>query len=105
MNNSKILANLGIFSFGVAVGSFAAVTVVREAIPLRDHVWAIGISVAFAVPILAALAVWYLRVVSACRRVLGAKGGEVINTILTFQVVSIALLFLILMSIFYAAIV
>jgi hypothetical protein len=98
------VANLGIFSFGVAVGSFAAVTVVREAIPLRDHAWAVGISVASGVPILIALAFWYLRVVNACRRVLGDKGGEVINAILTFQVVSIALLFLILMSIFYAAI-
>ncbi len=104
MNNSKILANLGIFGFGVAVGSFAAVTVVREAIPLRDHVWAIGISVASAVPILVALTFWYLRVVRACRRVLGERGGEVINAILTFQVVSTVLLFLILMSIFYAAI-
>lgn len=104
MNNSKVLTNFGIFLFGVAVGSFTAVTVVREAIPLRDHVWAIGISVATAVPILIALAFWYLRVVNACRRVLGVKGGEVINAILTFQIVSNALLLLILMSIFYAAI-
>jgi hypothetical protein len=104
LNNSKIIASLGIFAFGVAVGSFAAVTVIREAVPLRDHVWAIAISVASAVPILIALTVWYLRVVSACRRVLGAKGGEVINGILTFQMVSTALLILILMSIFYAAI-
>ena len=104
MNNSKTLTNLGIFALGLAVGCFTAVTVVREAIPLRDHVWAIGISVVCAVPILLALVLWYIRVVSACRRVLGAKGGEVINAILTFQVVSTVLLFLILMSIFYAAI-
>jgi hypothetical protein len=104
LNNSKILANFAIFAFGLAVGSFAAVTVVREAVPLRDHVWAIAISVVCAVPILIALAFWYLRVVSACRRVLGVKGGEVITAILTFQIVSNVLLLLILMSIFYAAI-
>jgi hypothetical protein len=104
LNNSRIFANLAIFSFGLTVGGFAAVTVVREAVPLRDHVWAIGISLVLAVPILVGLTFWYLRVVNACRRVLGAKGGEVINAILTFQVVSNVLLLLILMSIFYAAI-
>jgi uncharacterized Tic20 family protein len=104
LNNSKILGTLGIFFFGLAVGGFAAVTVVREAVPLRDHVWAIGISIACAVPILIGLIVWYLRVTEACRRVLGAKGGEMINAILTFQLISNCLLLLILMSIFYAAI-
>jgi hypothetical protein len=48
--------------------------------------------------------VWYLRVVNICRQMLGPKGGEMINAILTFQLVSNALLILILMSIFYAAI-
>ncbi|MDZ7292582.1 MAG: hypothetical protein ONB44_02075 [candidate division KSB1 bacterium] len=104
MNNSKILTNLAIFFFGLAVGGFTAITVVREAVPLRDHVWMIGISLACAVPIVGGLIFWYLRVIDTCRRVLGAKGGEMINAILTFQVVSVCLLFMILLSIFYAAI-
>lgn len=105
MSHSAILKNLAIFFSGVAVGGFLAVTVVREAVPLRDHVWVIGICVACAVPILGGLIYWYFRVIAACRRVLGAKGGEMINTILTFQLVSTAVVIMILMSIFYAAIV
>jgi hypothetical protein len=104
LDNSKIVKILAVFSFGLAVGGFGAVTVVREAVPLQSHVWAIGISVACAVPILAGLVVWYLRVVNTCRELLGPKGGQMINAILTFQLVSNALLILILMSIFYAAI-
>ena len=104
MENSKILKILGVFSFGLAVGGFGAVTVVREAVPLQSHIWMIGISLACAVPILIGLLVWYLRVVNVCRQMLGPKGGQMINAVLTFQLVSNALLILILMSIFYAAI-
>jgi hypothetical protein len=104
LNGSKILKVLAVFSFGLAVGGFGAVTVVREAVPLQSHVWAIGTSLACAVPILLGLVFWYLRVVNVCRQMLGPKGGEMINAILTFQLVSNALLILILMSIFYAAI-
>jgi hypothetical protein len=104
VDNSKILKIIGIFSFGLAVGGFGAVTVVREAVPLQNHVWMIGISLACAVPILIGLMIWYLRVVNICRQMLGPKGGQMINAVLTFQLVSNALLILILMSIFYAAI-
>ncbi len=104
MDNSKILKILGVFAFGLAVGGFGAVTVVREAVPLQNHAWMIGISLACALPILLGLVVWYLRVANICRQMLGPKGGEMINAILTFQLVSNALLILILMSIFYAAI-
>ena len=104
MDSSKILKILGVFSFGLAVGGFGAVTVVREAVPLQNHVWMIGISLACAAPILIGLMIWYLRVVNICRQMLGPKGGQMINAVLTFQLVSNALLILILMSIFYAAI-
>jgi len=104
LDSSKILKILGVFSFGLAVGGFGAVTVVREAVPLQNHVWMIGISLACAAPILIGLMIWYLRVVNICRQMLGPKGGQMINAVLTFQLVSNALLILILMSIFYAAI-
>jgi hypothetical protein len=104
LNNSKILKIIAVFAFGLVVGGFGAVTVVREAVPLQSHVWAIGVSLACAVPILLGLIMWYLRVVNVCQQMLGPKGGQMINAILTFQLVSNALLILILMSIFYAAI-
>jgi uncharacterized Tic20 family protein len=105
LESSKILKILAVFFFGLSVGGFGAVTVVREAIPLKDHAWMIAITLACTIPILAGLIVWYLRVVNTCRQLLGPKGGEMINSILTFQLVSNALLILILMSIFFAAIV
>lgn len=104
MSDSKIFKIIAIFSFGFFVGGFAAVTVVREAIPLRDHAWMIAVTLMCAMPILAGLVMWYLRVVNVCKQMLGPKGGEMINAVLTFQLVSNALLILILMSIFYAAI-
>jgi hypothetical protein len=104
LDNSKILKIIAVFSFGLVVGGFLAVTIVREAVPLQSHVWMIAITAACGAPILLGLVVWYLRVVNICRQMLGPKGGEMINAILTFQLVSNALLILILMSIFYAAI-
>ena len=92
------------FAFGLAVGGLASVTVVREAIPLREHVWAIGLSLAMGVPIFFLLFLWYKSLLKSIRTVLGEKGGTVISSILTFQVVTTAMLFLLIVSIFYAAI-
>ncbi|MFQ5630801.1 MAG: hypothetical protein ACE5I1_18675 [bacterium] len=94
-----------VFLFGLAVGGFFAVAVIREAVPLRDHVWTIGLSLLFGLPIVSGLIVWHLRLVRDIRRVFGQKGGEMIAQILSYQVVSTFLIILILISIFYAAIV
>ena len=104
MDSLKILKILAIFFFGLSVGGFGAVTVVREAIPLKSHAWMIAITLACTIPILGGLVLWYLRVVNTCRQLLGPKGGQMINSILTFQLISNALLILILMSIFFAAV-
>jgi uncharacterized Tic20 family protein len=92
------------FCFGVVVGGFLTIIAIREAIPLRDHYMAILVSSIFAVFIVAALILWYFKVVKVCYKVLGEKGGGMINTILSFLLVSIVLLFLVVVGIFYAAI-
>ena len=93
------------FAFGVCVGGFGAVTVIREAVPLRDHVYAIGLSLLFGFPILSFLFVWYLKTMNNCKRVFGEKGGKIVGSLLAFLVVSVALFFVVVLGIFYAAVV
>jgi len=102
---SRTLSLLVAFVLGVCVGGFGAVTVVREAVPLRDHVYAIGLSLLTGGPIVLFLLLWYLRTVRSCRKLFGDKGGRVVGSILAFIVVSLALVFMIILGIFYAAVV
>jgi len=105
MSSNKIFVNIGCFCFGLLVGAFGAVIVVREAVPLRNHVVMIGLTLVLSGPILLALLIWYFKVINSCRQVLGESGGGIINSIMSFLLVSIVLLFLIISGIFYAAIV
>ncbi len=104
MNGQKIRFVLGVFFFGLAVGGFFSVTVIREAVPLRDHVWMIALSLAFGIPIILGLVFWYIHVVKVTQKALGPKGGELISQLIGFQLASTVLIFIILLSIFYAAI-
>jgi len=104
LNNNLFKSTIFAFCFGVVVGCFVATIVIREAVPLRDHYQVIIISSIFAVIIGAALIMWYFKVVNVCYKVLGNKGGGMINTIMSFLLVSIVLIFLLVVGIFYAAI-
>jgi hypothetical protein len=104
LNSDNFKSTIFAFCFGVVVGSFIATIVIREAIPLRDHYKVIILTSIFAMIIVAALIIWYFKVVNGCYKVLGPKGGGMINTILSFLLVSIVLLFLLVVGIFYAAI-
>ena len=77
---------------------------VREAIPLRDHVWAIGLSLLTGAPIMVIMYMWFKSLLKKVRLVLGEKGGDVISSILIFQIVALLIVFLIVISILYAAI-
>lgn len=92
------------FTFGLCFGMLMAVTVVREAVPLRNHAWSIGVSAASGVPIFYLLYRWYKTLLKSVRAVLGEKGGAVISSILTFQIVAMTIIFLIVITILYAAI-
>lgn len=105
MSNKKLISTILTFCFGFITGVFFTIIVIREAFPLRDHYIALmvcGVSGAFIVLV---LILWYFRVVNASKRILGDKGGGIINTILSFLLVSVALLFIVVVGIFYAAIV
>jgi hypothetical protein len=92
------------FCFGVFVGGFLSIVVIREAIPLRDHYLMIGIISAAGSIVVLVLIGWYFRVIKICRTAFGDKGGGVINSLLSFLVVSTALMFMVIVGIFYAAI-
>ncbi len=104
MKSNNLTTAIFTFCFGLVVGGFFATIAIREAIPLRDHYKAIIISGVLAAIVVSALIRWYFKVVRLCYQVLGAKGGGMINSILSFLLVSIVLLFLLVVGIFYAAI-
>lgn len=104
MHQTRVTQTLLGFVFGFCLGGFLAVTVVREAVPLRDHVWAIGLSLLTGVPIIAIMFMWFKSLLKKVRVVLGEKGGDVVSSILTFQIVASLIIFLIVISILYAAI-
>lgn len=104
MTSEKIRYTIFVFLFGLSVGGFFAVAVVREAVPLSNHVWAIGFSLLFGIPIIGGLVFWHLQLIKACRKAFGPKGGEIISHILSYQVVSMFLVMVIVISIMFAAI-
>jgi len=104
LNESKVKQAMRFFTFGLCFGGFMAVTVVREAIPLRSHVWMISISLLTGAPIFYMLYRWYHSLLKSVHAVLGEKGGNVISSILTFQIVAMTIIFLIVISVLYAAI-
>ncbi len=108
-NNSDVTMDIRktllTFFFGVMTGGFFAVAVVREAVPLRDHVWMIGLTLLFGAPILVMLGMWYFRLMETVKQAMGPKGGEVIGQILSFQLASFILFALIFIVILYAAVV
>ncbi|MEK7726830.1 MAG: hypothetical protein AAB354_00385 [candidate division KSB1 bacterium] len=104
MQQARVTQTMLGFVFGLCLGGFLAVTVVREAIPLRDHVWAIGLALLTGAPMITIMYMWFKSLLKKVRVVLGEKGGDVISSILTFQLVALLIIFLIVISILYAAI-
>lgn len=104
MNNRNILTSIALFCFGTVFGAFFATIVIREAVPLRDHYVMIGISFVSSAVLVIGLIAWYFKVVNSCKKAFGEKGGGIINTIMSFLLVSISLLYILVVSIFYMAI-
>ena len=104
MQQARVTQTMLGFIFGFCMGGFLAVTVVRESIPLRDHVWAIGLALLTGVPMITLMYMWFKSLLRKVRLILGEKGGDVISSIVTFQIVAMLIIFLIVISILYAAI-
>ncbi len=104
MTSKSVLTSVAIFFFGTVFGSFFATIVIREAIPLRDHYVMISMSFVSSAILMSGLLFWYFKVVNSCKKVFGEKGGGMINSIMSFLLVSIGIFYLLVVSIFYMAI-
>ena len=104
MENSKINQIMLAFLFGLCMGALTALTIIREAVPLQSHVWSIGLASVAGLPIFLMLFFWYKSLLKSVRVVLGEKGGGLIGSIVTFQVTAMTIIFLIVLTIFFAAI-
>ena len=104
MSRSNILSSVLIFIMGVLLGGFGAVTIIREAVPLREHFYTVVTCVIFTIPIFIILLIWYTKVIDTCRIILGEKGGKLIGSIITFLLISTLIFFILVVGIFFSAV-
>ena len=103
--NIKDIYNFVIsYILGLLLGIFLSLTILREALPLKSHIYMISIASISLIPTFIALFLWYLHILKGLKKKLGQKGGELIGTLLTFIIVTNILIFVIVSAIFFAAI-
>ena len=95
---------LGSFVVGLFLGSFAAITVIREAVPLRNHIFVTITFVGAFLPILIVLWLWFLAIVKGIRQALGEKAGKLILNLITFLLVAEVILFIFVAGFYFTAI-
>ena len=105
MLDSKIFSRVLIFFAGFCLGGFIAVTVIREALPLRDHVVIIVIYTLYVIPIIIALTFWYLKIIKSCRQMYGEEKGSFIGTIISFIWISVLVIFILVIGIYYTEVI
>jgi hypothetical protein len=103
-SNTRPVSVIIAYVAGICTGGLLAVFVIREMVPLRDHVWVVIISGILASPIFVLLVLWYFRVVRECRKAFGEKGGAIVTSLLTFIVVSLSIVFLLIAGLLFSAV-
>ena len=93
-----------IFLLGVCLGTFLTVTIIREALPLKQHFPVVVIYTLCITPIFLILFFWYLHIIKVIRHVFGSKEGEAIILIILFLIVTTVLVFSLLSGLFFFAI-
>jgi hypothetical protein len=94
-----------IFFAGFCIGGFLAVTVIREALPLRDHIVIIVIYALYIIPIIVALSYWYIKIIKSCRQMFGEEKGSFVGTILSFILLSVLVIFILVIGMYYTAVI
>ena len=92
------------FVLGLLLGNFLSLTILREAVPLRNHIYMIGFASISIIPIFIFLVVWYYQILRSLEKLIGSKGGHLIGIILAFIVVTNILIFVTVSAIFFAAV-
>jgi hypothetical protein len=103
--DSKIFSRILIFFTGFCIGGFLAVTVIREALPLRDHIVIIVIYTLYIIPIIVALTYWYIKIVKSCRQMFGEEKGSFVGTIISFIWISVLVIFVLVIGMYYTAVI
>ena len=105
MLDNKIISRILIFLAGFCLGGFIAVSIIREALPLRDHAYIIVIYTIYTIPIIVALAYWYVKIIKSCNQIFGEDKGSFIGTILSFILLSVLVIFILVIGMYYTAVI
>jgi len=103
--DGKIFSKVIIFLTGFCLGGFIAVSIIREALPLRDHATIIVIYFIYIIPIIIALICWYAVILKSCRKMFGEEKGSFIGTMLSFFLLSVLVIFILVAGIYYTAVI
>lgn len=95
---------IGAFVVGLFLGSFAAITVIRESVPLRSHIFVTLTFVGAFIPILIVMWYWFLTLSKQLTKNLGTKGGTIFTQILAFLLVAEVILFIFVAGFYFTAI-
>ncbi len=88
----------------MCLGSFAAITVIRESVPLRSHIFVTLTFVGSFIPILIVLWWWFLGIVKQMKISLGEKGGKLFIQLIAFLLVAEVILFIFVAGFYFTAI-
>ncbi len=100
----NIWSIIGSFILGLFIGTFAAITVIRESVPLQSHIFVTLTFVVCFIPILIVLLLWYLHMTKELRESLGEKGSKIFTQLITFLLVAEVILFIFITGFFFTAI-
>ena len=95
---------IGALVVGLFLGSFAAITVIRESVPLRDHIFVTLTFVGAFIPILIVMWFWFLSISRQLSKNLGAKGGNIFTQVIAFLLVAEVILFIFVAGFYFTAI-
>ena len=95
---------IGSFVVGLFLGSFAAITVIRESVPLRDHIYLTLTFVLSFIPILIVLWLWFIHLTKSLKISIGEKGGKIFVQLIAFLLVAEVILFVFIAGFYFTAI-
>lgn len=105
MTENKIISKVLIFIFGFSLGGFVAVALVREAVPLRDHIYVMIVYIIYVFPIFIGLFFWYKSVIRSIRKFVGDEKADFYASLFSFFFVSLIVIFILTIGLFYTSLI
>ena len=101
MSRLNLVSGLMIFLLGICMGTFLTVTVIREAVSLKQQMPTVMVYALCITPAFLILFAWYLHIVKLIKQSFGAKGGKAINSILLFLLVTLVVVFVLISGLLF----